>query len=359
MIRLEIDNDTIMNKLMTQILGIFTKDSILSSSQIFEKLKNYVGSQVTIKRHLTMLVDNGYLEIIGSGRSVKYKLSDYGYFLRPFNVDEYLAINESNRGAQTSFNSDIFKSLDTQVFTLEEKEKMNKAYEYFQKNKIESSETIHKKELERFTIELSWKSSKIEGNTYTLLDTALLLQEGLKSNKNTESETRMIINHKKAFDYIFSNKDYFRVLSLKKIEEIHNLHTEDLGIKRNIRKSPVGVTGTSYRPLDNEYQIREAMEQLVRELNKIQDTHVKALFAILMISYIQPFEDANKRTSRLLGNAILLSADYAPLSYRDVDEVLYRAATLIFYEQNSVEAFKKIFIEQYVFSCKTYNLGWV
>ena len=189
------------------------------------------------------------------------------------------------------------------------------------------------------------------------MDTELLLKEGLKSNKNTESETQMILNHKKTFDFIYNNKNYFKELNIKKIEEVHYLLTEELSIKRNLRKFPVGVTGTIYRPLDNEHQIREVLEKLVQTINLLSNIYARSLLTILMISYIQPFEDGNKRTSRLLGNAILLSNNLAPLSYRNVEEVEYRGASLIFYEQNSIEAFKKIFIEQYIFACQNYNLG--
>ena len=66
-----------------------------------------------------------------------------------------------------------------------------------------------------------------------------------------------------------------------------------------------------------------------------------------MLSYIQPFEDGNKRTSRILANAILLSENYCPLSYRSVDDVEYKKAIVLFYEQNSAEYFKRIFIEQF------------
>ena len=68
----------------------------------------------------------------------------------------------------------------------------------------------------------------------------------------------------------------------------------------------VGITGTNYRPLDNELEIKEALEKLFIYLNKEGNPVEKALVAVAMISYIQPFEDGNKRVARMLGNAILL-----------------------------------------------------
>ena len=78
---------------------------------------------------------------------------------------------------------------------------------------------------------------------------------------------------------------------------------------------------------------------------------------MLGVSYLQSFEDGNKRTARLFANAMLVEGNYGPLSYRDVDENEYRKAIVIFYEQNSVEAFKKIFIEQYVYATSHYNIA--
>ncbi len=109
----------------------------------------------------------------------------------------------------------------------------------------------------------------------------------------------------------------------------------------------VGIVGTNYRPLDNRFRIRDALEQLTGMLNRTRHAVEKALRAVLMISYIQPFEDGNKRTSRILGNAMLAAADYCPLSYRSVDEVAYKKAMIIFYEQNNASCFRKLFLEQF------------
>jgi Fic family protein len=346
-----------MNNLEIKILNIFNRFSQFGFSEIFQKVETEEYSEITVKRAIANLVDGGYLVMTGGGRSIKYNLSPKGLLHRKYDAVEYLKLSEKDRGEEILFNFDFFNMINFELFTNEEIEKLENATKKFLKNKIEGSETIHKKELERFVIELSWKSSKIEGNTYTLLDTELLIKEGLKSNKNTESETKMILNHKRAFDFIWENKDYFKNLSLRKIEEVHNILTEDLGIKRGLRKSPVGVTGTIYKPIDNEFQIKEAIESMVSKINSLESIFEKSILSILCISHIQPFEDANKRTSRLVSNAILIAGGLAPLSYRNVDEALYRAACLVFYEQNSIEAFKQIFIEQYIFSCNTYNLG--
>jgi len=125
-------------------------------------------------------------------------------------------------------------------------------------------------------------------------------------------------------------------------------------VERGIRSGMVGIVGTNYRPLDNKFQIREALERLASLLNETKNTIERALLAVLMISYIQPFEDGNKRTSRILGNAILLADDYCPLSYRSVDEIEYKKGIILFYEQNNISYFKQLFLEQFRHAASKY-----
>ena len=123
---------------------------------------------------------------------------------------------------------------------------------------------------------------------------------------------------------------------------------------KGIRKRRVGITGTNYYPLDNEHQIREALEDSCRLINGKENVFEKALLALVLLSYIQAFSDGNKRTARITSNAILIANNYCPISFRTVDSVDYKKAMLIFYEQNNISAFKKIFIEQFAFAVRTY-----
>jgi Fic family protein len=138
------------------------------------------------------------------------------------------------------------------------------------------------------------------------------------------------------------------------VEKVHELLTLDLDVSRGIRNGLVGIIGTKYKPLDNKYQINEALESLYKAVNRMDSSYSKALTLLVGISYIQPFEDGNKRTARLLCNALLLAFNCAPLSYRSVDENNYRESILVFYEKNSLEPMKKIFIDQYIFSTQNY-----
>jgi len=164
----------------------------------------------------------------------------------------------------------------------------------------------------------------------------------------------MILNHKDAFNETLLNLDVFKQLTLANIEYIHQTLTKKLWISANIRKHSVWVTGTQYKPLDNEFQIQEALQSMIKLINYKQNFFEKAFLVLLLISYIQAFEDGNKRTARMLTNAILLSHYSIPLSYRGVDVIEYKKATILFYEKNNINYFKKIFIEQFEDAVKNY-----
>jgi len=164
----------------------------------------------------------------------------------------------------------------------------------------------------------------------------------------------MLLNHKAAIDFIFTHPKTFQTINIPKIEHLHQIITRNLSVTSNIRKTLIGITGTKYQPIDNQFQIEDALRQACHLINSLKDTFTKSLLAILLLSYIQPFEDGNKRASRILGNAVLLANNCFPIPLRSVDENLYKQATLLFYEQNNLELFKSIFIEQCHFSVENY-----
>jgi Fic family protein len=248
----------------------------------------------------------------------------------------------------------LIKNFPESIFTDKETLVLETATKEYKQRTTGLPDVIRKKELERLIIELSWKSSKIEGNTYTLLDTEKLILENKAAPGKTKDETQMILNHKEAFEFVQKNKDQFKKLNRGVVEGLHKILVKKLGVGFNLRKKPVGVTGSIYRPLDNEFQIAEALNDLTTKIVNTPSPYIKALLALIGISYIQPFDDGNKRTGRLLANAILMANNLAPLSYRSVEEKDYREATLVFYELNSVIPFKKIFISQYDFAARNY-----
>jgi Fic family protein len=359
MIRLEYRNDTIMvnlNKKQQHIIGILFREDALSSSVIQEKLAGVEEniSLVTVKRALSEMVELGVLSVSGSGRSTVYSVHNVGRMFADVDAKEYCSIEPDVRYGLRQFNFDLFADIPEDVFSKENKDMLDAATNTYRESIKALPDSIQKKELQRLIIELSWKSSKIEGNTYTLLDTEKLLLENKVAQDKTKEETQMILNHKEAFDFIHAHTDRFETLTRRNMEEVHSILVKDLGVDSGLREKRVGVVGSIYRPLDNIHQITEAVGQLEAAIFHTPSAYGKAFLALIGIAYIQPFNDGNKRTSRLMANALLLSHGLSPLSYRSVDENSYREAMLVFYEVNSLIPIKNIFVEQYDFAARNY-----
>lgn len=311
-------------------------------------------SRETLVRELNSLVKESAVEKIGKGRGVTYQKKGAHPLLVALDVGAYLAKEVDVRAPKPiSFNFEIFSKLEG-IFTPHEIAELRTENEGYQMRIEKLSPALLQKELERITIELSWKSSKIEGNTYTLLDTEALIKEHTEAAGHSKEEAVMILNHKKALDYILTNKEKFKTLSLRSIEDVHRLLVEGLNVNVGLRSRAVGITGTAYRPLDNKHQIAEAVEKAVTEINKMGDAWNRALASLLFIAYIQPFEDGNKRASRLLANACLLAHGACPLSFRSIDETEYKKALTVFYELNNASLMKKLFLEQWRFAVQNY-----
>lgn len=339
-----------------EILEIIMKKGALQSSDIYRGMIDNGRdiSLVSIKRDISEMVKTGALAASGAGRYINYNISTAGRVFSEVNAKSYMAVEPDKRFGLDSYNFNLFSEFPSAIFDVKQLNLLSSATKEYKKRTQYISNVIAEKELQRLIIELSWKSSRIEGNTYTLLDTEKLILEQKEAPGHDKGEAQMILNHKDAFNFIRENEAEYKSLTIANLEKLHSILVKDLGIKADLRNTLVGVTGSKYKPLDNKYQIREAVEDLTVSISEAKDPYTKAMLALLGISYVQPFEDGNKRTGRLMANAILLAYGCAPLSYRSVDEVDYRNAVLVFYEINSVIAFQKIFIEQYLFAAKNY-----
>lgn len=327
-----------------------------SSRDVVKNGIAFEGSDATMKRILALGVQNGDIVVEGKARATRYRLSCQAHLLMPLGLDTYFAYDVDDRQVQTSFNFELIRDKlpEVRLLTDEENAHLQDLHALFRGHVAEMSENEYRKEMERLGIDLSWKSSQIEGNTYSLLETELLLRESKTANGKTKEEAVMLLNHKDALRFVLDNPDYLRTLSVSHIEDIHQLLTKELSVDRGIRRRRVGITGTNYHPLDNEFQIREALHDSCVLINRKGNVFEKALLALVLLSYIQPFSDGNKRTARIVSNAILIANGYCPLSFRTVDSIDYKKAMLIFYEQNNLYAFKRIFIDQFEFAVKEY-----
>jgi len=337
------------------IIDFLARNPLSSSKEI------HVGSQLkigyaTLKRILKKLNESNYIEIEGQGKGTKYRISLTYAATIPVDLDDYFEKEIDERKIIESFNFNLMSVIlpKVELFTRVELEKLEKLQKRYLENIKTLSDAQYQKELERLAIDLSWKSSQIEGNTYSLLETERLLRDKQTAEGKTQAEATMLLNHKEALDFILVHPDYLDPIQVNRIEDIHSILVKDLEVERNIRTHRVGISGTNYKPLDNDNQIREAMRDMCTLVNSKQNVFEKALLILVLLSYIQAFDDGNKRTARILSNACLIHNKHCPISFRTVDSVEHKKAMLLFYEQNNISAFKSIFIDQFEFAVKTY-----
>jgi len=349
-------NDTQTNQRQNNLLNFIFLHPFSSRAEIEISLEGEKSSRITIIRDLNRLLELGWIEQNGGGKHIKYSLRKGKELLIPINLESYFKQSTDQRNVlYPTFDMSLIKKLGN-LFLKEEIDLFEQGRIKLEDRFKNLDKTIVRRELERFTVELSWKSSQIEGNTYSLLETEELIKNQKEAPGHDKSEAVMIINHKNAFDVILNNKETFRDISLSDIRSIHAELTKDLEISSGIRESAVGITGTKYIPLDNKFQIEEAIEAILSQIQDIPTIPEKALILLSMIAYLQPFTDGNKRTSRLVSNAVLLANGYYPLSYRSVDEVEYKKALILFYEQHNIFHLKRIFLEQQKFAIDHYFL---
>jgi Fic family protein len=345
----------IKSKYESDVIGFLKENQGLSSKEIFDKI-NLPISYATLKRILSQLAAEKQIEVKGIGKATTYSFSKTFQLFYPVNLDAYFEKETDERKIRDSFDFDLMPDTLSKVslFSDSELEKLAILQSQFLKNVSQLSEAMYNKEMERLAIDLSWKSSQIEGNTYSLLETELLLKEKLTAQGKTKDDAVMLLNHKEAIDFIVEHNDYLSPLSVSRIEDIHSILMKELGVERNIRTGKVGISGTNYTPLDNEFQIKDALYEMCKLINKKDSVFEKAFLALILLSYIQPFVDGNKRAARIVSNAILMANKHCPLSFRTVDSLEYKKAMLVFYEQNNVQPMKQIFIDQYEFAVNTY-----
>ena len=343
-----------INSRAIEIVGFLQNQPGSSSKEIYDNLTAAI-SYATVKRSLAQLISDKLLVVKGRGKGSKYYVSSAYELLQSIDIEKYYQKEIDERIIKADFNFELFEIFAENI-VLNESEllKLSTLQNQFTYNISQLSDVEYKKELERLAIDLSWKSSQIEGNTYSLLETERLLKEKETAAGKTKEEAIMLLNHKDAIDFIVENTDYLIPLSLSKIEDIHSILIKNLGIDKNLRKRRIGISGTNYRPLNNEFQIIEALIKTCEIINKKENVFEKALLTLVLISYVQPFMDGNKRTARIVSNAILMNYKYCPISFRTVDSVDYKKAMLLFYEQNNISRFKEIFINQFEFAVKTY-----
>lgn len=345
-------NDTNLNSRQEQVLKLLKEKGDLSRLDISRLIDLNKTSRITVIRDLNRLVELGLVVIYGKGRAIRYGLVRKNPLLEYLDMKQYFETDSSNRKIKSSYNDNIYENLSN-LYSKREIDLWEEGSRKFLEGKKELDFSIYKRELERFVIELSWKSSQIEGNTYSLIEVETLIKQNVRAHGHPEEEAIMVLNHKDAFEMILEKKEIFKELEFSDIVQLHNVLTKDL-ITSGIRSQKVKITGTSYEPLFDKHDLENSLKKLIKYINATKYPPEKALILAVMIAYLQPFADGNKRTARMLANAILIAYDYFPLSYRNVDVNEYRNAMIVFYETNNLFNFKRIFMSQLEFAVKNY-----
>lgn len=211
--------------------------------------------------------------------------------------------------------------------------------------------------LDRLLIDLSWASSRLEGNTYTRLDTRKLIEQGKAARGKGAVETQMILNHKAAIELLVENVDgteFNRYLLLN----LHGVLAENLlpnpADEGRVRQHAVDIGKSVYRPLSTAQQIDDTLDTLLAKANRIIDPFEQSFFMMVHLPYLQPFADINKRSSRLAANLPLFRANLCPLTFVDVPEQAYSRATLGVYEMTRVELLRDLYVWSYERSTQEY-----
>lgn len=212
--------------------------------------------------------------------------------------------------------------------------------------------------LNRLLIDLSWNSSRLEGNTYSLLETQRLIELGETAAGKEAAEAQMILNHKSAIEYIVDSTEEERITS-HEVYSVHALLSENLlgdpAASGRLRTIIVNIGGSTYVPLENPQLLGECFDLFVDKLNGITNPFEQSLFSIVHLSYLQAFEDVNKRTARLVANIPMIKKNLKPLSFTEVNEQAYVSAILGVYERNDISLIRDLYIWAYNRSSQRYT----
>lgn len=325
-------------------------------------------SRRTLQYRLSDLVELGLVETLGKARQRRYRLSSgkressettEGIFLSPIAKsilqEVKRPIQERRRVGYHREFLDRYIPNQTQYLSEEIQKKL---HDLGKTDGQRPAGTYAKQIFNRLLIDLSWNSSRLEGNTYSLLETQRLIEKGVAASGKDLRETQMILNHKAAIEFLVESAKDLRV-SRYVILNIHALLADELltNVKAcgSLRSIPVGIGGSVYQPLEIPQLIDECFEQIINTARQIINPFEQAFFLMVHLPYLQPFEDVNKRVSRLSANLPLIRDNLSPLSFVDVPEQMYIDALLGVYELNQIELLRDVFVWAYERSCLRYS----
>jgi len=222
---------------------------------------------------------------------------------------------------------------------------------------IEVAGTYSKKILNRLLIDLSYNSSRLEGNTYSLMDTEKLLIDGIRPTDKLDEDRVMLLNHKDAIEYLVRNAARFE-FTTNEIQTLHYLLSDGLLNAEHmgkIRNEGVRIGLSTYSPLEDKLRLTSYLNEILVKASQITNPYEQSLFLLIHIAYLQPFMDVNKRTARLGANIPLIKQNKVPLSFNELNKEDYISAMLAVYELNNVSAMVDLYYSSYLRTCQAYD----
>lgn len=333
----------------------------------------------TLQRRLALLVDQAQLTIVGRGRGSRYRLPPITGEARSVLDDLkgeahgeiYLPVSPQGQAIKQTIRKPIqerqpvgynhafldrYRPNDT--FYLSTDMRQHLLDLGHSPDGKHPAGTYARQIYSRLLIDLSWNSSRLEGNTYSLLETDRLLASGEAAEGKGALDTQMILNHKAAIELLVEQAEEvgFNRYTLLNLHSLlsDNLLTDPQACGR-LRAIAVAIDGTVYHPLEVPQLIDEYFQQILDTAAAIMDPFEQAFFVMVHLPYLQPFEDVNKRVSRLAANLPLIRQNLCPLSFVDVPERAYIDGILGVYELNRMELLRDVFIWAYERSCARYS----
>ncbi|HEX4999847.1 MAG TPA: Fic family protein, partial [Terriglobia bacterium] len=311
------------------------------------------ASPTTIWRALSRLVDEGKLEVTGQARATRYSLAGAAV------VREHLKTPYNQRKPVTYQRNFLDRYVPNKTFYIAERDRTRLHEAGRPAPPPVPAGTYARRILEKLLIDLSWASSRMEGNTYNLLETEELIRYGKEATGKDRKEAIMIINHKEAIQYVVDHLDLITI-SRAALFDIHALLSDGLlidpAMAGRLLRMPVGIAHSNYSPLGDQFSIEEEFRILVEKAAAITDPFEQSFFLLVHIPYLQAFADINKRASRIAANIPLLKADLAPMSFFTMNDRDYIDGLLGIYELNNVSLLRDAYIEAYTASAENYRV---
>ncbi len=310
-------------------------------------------SRPTFWRRLSHLVSEQKIEVSGKARATRYRLA------RGARVRAHLSVPFQQRPPTAYRKEFIDRYVPGKSAYLTEHDRL-RLHEAGKPDSEElPAETRARRILEQLLVDLSWASSRMEGNTYSILETEMLIQVGREVPEKDRKEAVMILNHKEAIRYV---ADHLRDIDLRTsdITSIHALLADGLlvdpAMSGRLRRMPAAIGGSNYRPLDDRYSIEEEFNLALEKAAEIRDPFEQSFFLLVHIPYLQAFEDVNRRTSRIAANIPLLKSGLAPMSFLTMNDSDYVDGILGVYELNDVSLLRDAYLAAYTTSARNYKI---